>query len=247
MGEGASRVDRRLRWAVAVCAAVGLAVLSVMPSAAAATLRGIDVSHHNGKPDWGQVKAAGVRFAIAKATEGSTFIDDEYLANKQRAAAQQMPFTAYHFARPDNSAGDAVSEADHFVSVARLLPDNLVPVLDLEFTGGLGERKLKRWVKDWLNEVRAQLGVKPLIYTNPSFWRTSLGNTRWFADNGYRLWIAHWTSAAQPSVPASNWGGRGWALWQYDNCGSVAGIDGCVDLDRFKGTDISVLKIKNSG
>jgi GH25 family lysozyme M1 (1,4-beta-N-acetylmuramidase) len=73
-----------------------------------------------------------------------------------------------------------------------------------------------------------------------------MGNSRWFANNGYALWIAHW-HVAQPRVPASNWAGHGWTIWQYDNCGSVAGIDGCVDLDRLNGTDIDALRIPPSG
>ena len=46
-------------------------------------------------------------------------------------------FGAYHFARPDGSANDAIEEADHFVDVAQLGQGDLLPVLDLERTGGL--------------------------------------------------------------------------------------------------------------
>jgi hypothetical protein len=40
-------------------------------------------------------------------------------------------------------------------------------------------------------------------------------------------------------VPASNWGGRGWTFWQYTSDGTVPGIVGRVDLDRFNGTDLA--------
>ena len=85
-----------------------------------------------------------------------------------------------------------------------------------------------------------------MIYTTASFWKSNLGNTDWFATNGYRLWVAHWTSDPQPRVPASNWGGQGWTVWQYDNCGAIDGITGCVDSDRLNGTNLAALKIKNS-
>jgi len=42
-----------------------------------------------------------------------------------------------------------------------------------------------------------------------------------------------------PRVPGSNWGGNGWKFWQYSNAGSVSGISGRVDLDRFNGTDLA--------
>jgi len=81
-----------------------------------------------------------------------------------------------------------------------------------------------------------------MIYTTGAFWQSYMGNTRWFADNGYRVvWVAHW-DATSPATPASNWGGRSWTLWQYSNCGKVPGLGGCVDLDRFSGTDLSKLK-----
>jgi hypothetical protein len=82
-----------------------------------------------------------------------------------------------------------------------------------------------------------------MIYTSPSFWKTSMANTTEFADAGYSvLWIAHWNTLS-PSTPANNWEGAGWTFWQYSDCGSVAGIAGCVDLDRFNGTDLSRITI----
>jgi len=47
-------------------------------------------------------------------------------------------------------------------------------------------------------------------------------------------------------VPAGNWAGHGWTLWQYDSCGSVNGVEGCVDRDRYNGTGLAPLRIKNN-
>lgn len=247
MGESAPRAFRRFRLFVALSLAVGCAALIAVPaSAQPTTLPGVDVSHHNGDIDWATVQADGVRFVIAKATEDTTFLDDHYATNKQQVEALGMAFGAYHFARPDKSSGDALAEADWFVANAQLTGKNMLPVLDLEDAGGLGTRKLKQWAKAWLAEVQAKLGVKAVIYTNTPFWKLHLGNTTWFADNGYRLWIAHWTANPQPSLPAANWGGRSWTLWQYTNAGTVDGINGKVDQDRYNGTVLAPLKIKNN-
>ena len=228
-----------------VLAFLVLAVLATQVNAGSAYLEGVDVSHWNGTPDWSAVRADGIQFAIAKATEGQTFVDGEYATNRAQAAANGVAFTAYHFAQPDNTRKDAIREADHFVDTAQLGDNNLLPVLDLEVNNSLGPKKLRAWTRAWLERVEARLGVKPMIYTSPSFWVNRMGNTRWFADNGYRLWIAHW-GAAQPSVPANNWGGRGWTLWQYTNQGTVDGISGNVDLDRYAGTSLAPLRIKNN-
>lgn len=225
----------------------GLALIPIaQPATAAGNLAGIDVSTYQGHITWADVAADGVDFAYAKATEGRLYFDDEYAGNKERAEANGVAIGAYHFANPDNAANDAIFEADNFVDVADLGPNNLIPVLDLERHGGFGPKKLRQWAKAWLARVEARTGVKAMIYTSPSFWRDRMGNPTWFSDHGFRLWIAHW-HVVKPSVPAQKWAGRGWTVWQYDNCGSVAGIEGCVDLDRFKGTDIDVLRMANNG
>lgn len=243
-----SAARRFAAWAttLAVTGVVALAV-PMAPSVAAADdlLAGIDVSHFQGEIGWGAVAGDGVQFVIAKATEGRYAADDQYTRNKEGAESLGLAFAAYHYARPDRTADDAILEADHFVDTAALSDANLLPVLDLEDHGGLGQRKLRRWVKAWLGEIEARLGVKAIIYTSPSFWKLHTGNSRWFADHGYRLWIAHW-HVDQPRVPARNWAGRGWTIWQYDNCGSVAGINGCVDRDRLPAADLEGLRIGNN-
>ena len=225
----------------ALCLAFAAAPVSAGPT----YLKGVDASHHNGSPDWSAAVADGVRFAIVKATEGQTFVDPRYATNRAQADSLGLPFGAYHFARPDTTASDAVLEADHFLANSALKGRHLLPVLDLEKSGGLGPRKLRAWAKAWLGRVHQRLGVKAIIYTSPSFWVNEMGNSRWFADNGYRLWIAHW-HADQPTVPAQNWGGRGWTLWQHSASGSVDGFDGNVDLDRYTGTTLAPLRIKNN-
>lgn len=209
------------------------------PNASASYLEGIDVSHWQGTTDWAKVAAAGKSFAIMKATEGTGYVDPSYATNHAGAAAAGLWTSAYHFARPGATPNEAVLEADHFVAVANLGTRDLIPALDLEVTGGLSTSALQGWVSTWLREVTAKLGVRPMIYTSPSFWKTYMGDSPSLALAGYPiLWIAHW-GVATPTVPAQNWGGHGWTFWQYSDCGTVPGISGCVDLDRYRGTDLA--------
>jgi GH25 family lysozyme M1 (1,4-beta-N-acetylmuramidase) len=223
--------------AVSASSSAPSAAAAVSTSATSAYLEGIDVSHWQGAISW--TKVATVKsFAIIKATESTDIVDSTYATNRAGAQAAGLWTGAYHFARPNATAGDAVAEADHFAAVVKLGAGDILPALDIEVTGGLTPASLTTWVTTWLNEAAARLGVKPMIYTSPSFWKNALADTRSLADAGYKtLWIAHWGVSA-PTVPAQNWGGRGWTFWQYDNCGSVPGISGCVDLDRYNGTDL---------
>jgi len=222
-----------------VYAATGLFKVAPPPPPPGSFLEGIDVSHWQGTINWTSVAAAGKTFAIMKATESTIYADSMYATWHAAARAVGIRVGAYHFAQPSTTSGDAVAEADWFVAHANLLPGDLNPALDLEVSNGLGTTALQNWVLAWLNEVYAKTGIRPMIYTSPSFWRTYMGDTSAFASAGYTvLWIAHWF-VSSPSVPGNNWGGHGWTFWQYDDCGSVVGIGGCVDLDRYNGTDFT--------
>jgi GH25 family lysozyme M1 (1,4-beta-N-acetylmuramidase) len=206
-----------------------------IPLAPAGAIPGIDVSHHQDLIDWPAVAAAGKQFVFAKATEGRSFVDPMYATNKAGAEAAGLLFGAYHFAQPDGGANDPVLEADHFVDNALLGPGNLLPVLDIERTGGLTQAQVTQWILRWLDRVTERLGVRPIVYTSPNGWDNRTGDTTAVAAAGYTvLWVAHW-GVASPRLPANDWNGNGWTFWQYTSDGSVSGIAGRVDLDWYVG------------
>ena len=230
-------------------AALGVALLASAPASGAPTPVGIDVSRFQGTIDWSLVAGSGVDFAFVQASRGSGFdcavkpdqcgADPYFLANRTNAVAAGLRIGPYHraFATGGTLAAartDAVAEADVFLaSVGSLQSGNLVPVLDVEtpFTG-LDANRLRTWIRVWVKRVAKRLGRKPMIYTNASSW-SATGNTTEFAKAKYPLWVAEW-GVSKPSVPATNWGGRGWSVWQYTSSGTVAGISGRVDLNRLR-------------
>ncbi|MDP9329898.1 MAG: hypothetical protein M3P11_04565 [Actinomycetota bacterium] len=234
------RVARTLAAATLV-AAVLVATPTTASAVPAGMLAGIDVSHWQGTIDWPTVASTNVRFVIARATR-DTVVDPTYAQNLAGATDNEVAVGAYHVAVPSAAVGDATAEADAFVAASRNAQGDIVPVLDIEDTGGLAVADLQDWVRQWLWEVRSVLGVPPMIYTSPSFWHDSMGDTEWFANHGYALWIAHW-AVKVPTVPANDWGGHGWTFWQWNSCWAVAGITGCVDGDRFLRTDLTKVEI----
>ena len=216
-------------------------------ASAAEEVPGIDVSKWQGDVDWSGVASTPVRFVIMRATIGNTatdarFVDPKYEEYLAGATANGLVVGAYHRANVGPAENDATNEANFFVNKAQIAAGDVLPVLDIEQTHGLSVAAMQDWVRGWVRRVRALTGVKPMIYTSPNFWATSMGGTSWFADHGYPLWIAHWGVSA-PSVPAGNWGGHGWTFWQWTSTGHVAGIDGNVDRDRFNGTSLARGKI----
>jgi GH25 family lysozyme M1 (1,4-beta-N-acetylmuramidase) len=205
---------------------------------------GIDVSHWQNTIDWTAVRAAGKKFTYIKASESTDFVDPLYATNRSRAKAAGLLVGAYHFAQPSTGAGDAVAEADHYVDTATPASGDLLPVLDLERSGGLSQTALTAWVRAYLDRVYQRTGARAVIYCSPSFWKTYLGDTTWFAVNGYTvLWVAHWTTGSAPTVPGGAWGGNNWTFWQYTSDGTVPGISGRVDLNRYNGTDFTKVRI----
>jgi GH25 family lysozyme M1 (1,4-beta-N-acetylmuramidase) len=225
------------------------ALLAATTSAAATgRAKGLDVSNWNGTIRWGRVASAGYRFAFGKATEGTAYVDATYTKNRNGSENAGLVFGAYHFARPAGgnlaaATASAIAQADHFLAVASPQPGELPPVLDLEKTGDLSSRRLLAWTLAWLAEVDARTGVEPFVYTSPLFWSSRLGNSTAAAATGTPLWIAHWTSASSPSVPARNWNGNGWTFWQWTDCLAVRGIRHCADGDRFNGTNLAAVAI----
>jgi GH25 family lysozyme M1 (1,4-beta-N-acetylmuramidase) len=209
-----------------------------VPTPMPGTTDGIDISHWQGTINWTSVAAAGKKFAFMKASEDTDYVDPTYPTNRSQAKAAGLLVGAYHFAQPSSVAGNGAAQADHFLAAATPASGELFPVLDLERSNGLGTAALTTWVRGYLDRIYQRTGVRAIIYCSPNFWRTYMGDTNWFSLNGYEvLWIAHWTTAPAPSLPAGGWGGDGWTFWQYSSSGSVPGISGRVDLNRYNGTD----------
>lgn len=240
----------RRRRAPAALAAALAALAVAAPAATAERLEGIDVSRFQNRIDWDLVGGDGIAFAFVQASRGTgkdcsvkprrCGPDERYAANVEAARAVGIAVGPYHraFAGGRGRSGiraDARAEAGVFItSVGRLRPGDLAPALDVETPfDGLRPGKLRLWVRTWLKRVERKLGARPLIYTNTSSWAAT-GDTTEFALAGHPLWVAQW-GVRRPSVPAANWAGESWSVWQYTSSGEVAGIEGHVDRDVLRG------------
>lgn len=199
-----------------------------------ATSHGIDVSGHQETVNWDAVKKAEISFAFIKATEGRTFVDDKFARNWSELKRLGILRGAYHFFLPDRSPQE---QADNFLKTVNPGSGDLLPVLDVESDRGMSADKILQGMAEWLDIVAKAIGHKPFIYTFPSFWSDSLGNPTDFND--YPLWIAHYTSAAKPIVPG---GWSNYTIWQYTESGTVSGVNGPVDRNRFIGTPSELMQ-----
>ncbi|WP_296425594.1 glycoside hydrolase family 25 protein [Yoonia sp.] len=196
------------------------------------TLPGIDVSHYQGDINWTQVAADGLIFSYHKATDGITYSDPRYHANRAAATSAGLLFGAYHFYEPNDAP---LPQAQNFVTVAGVGPGSLPPVVDLERAPPKGqEAAFAKDVETWLNYVEQATGCAPVVYASPSFWNSYLDT----AGADRPLWLASYGTT--PNLPR---GLQKWTFWQYSPHGSINGIKGFVDRNTFAGghTDLANL------
>ena len=197
-----------------------------------ANAQGIDVSHFQGTVNWQQVEQAGVLFAIAKATDGVTWIDPDFTANWAGMKEAGLLRGAYHFFEP---ADDAAQQAEFFLSVVQIESGDLPPVLDVETAAATSEA-LWQGVQTWLEQVEAATGVQPILYMSPGFANEYAAPSSLAA---YPLWVAEY-GVSQPMLPT---GWTTWLIWQYSESGTMPGITGAVDLDEVNGPITELLAV----
>jgi lysozyme len=165
-------------------------------------------------------------------------VDNEFAANWQAMRDAGITRGAYHFFVTNEDAGQ---QAKLFLkTVGSLEAGDLPPVLDVEAESGTGANLVSD-VQTWLSIVEQGLGRTPIIYTGPAFWNENM--TGGFSR--YPLWVAEYGVSAPKSV--NGW--SGWTFWQYSQSGSIAGVNGGVDLDYFDGSpaDLAALCVPSNG
>ncbi len=190
------------------------------PSEELYPLRGVDVSAHNGDIDFGRLRRDSVvHFVYIKATEGTDFLDRNFITNWRGAATAGIPAGAYHFFRFDT---DGELQAINFLWALRGRHFDLVPAIDIEEWGnpdGHATARIVERLRIMITYLEAH-GVHPMLYTNKDgYYRFIRGNF-----DSYPLWIC---SFSDPPLE----GNAPWTLWQYSHRGRIDGIPSTVDLN----------------
>ncbi len=217
-----------------------------MPSDKAYPIKGVDVSAHQGQIEWKILKEQGISFAFIKATEGSKWVDKRFAYNFENAHNQGLFVGAYHFFSFDSSG---LTQAENFIRNVQndKSPRSLPPVVDIEFYGTKASnppstQSVYKELDKLLLHLEQYYGVKPIIYTTPSFYDMYLRGR--YKDNP--LWIRSVFFA-----PHSLWARlfnvyfdkNSWVFWQYNPKGVLKGYSGAekyIDLNVFNGGQIEL-------
>ncbi|HMG10769.1 MAG TPA: glycoside hydrolase family 25 protein [Mucilaginibacter sp.] len=200
------------------------------------TIHGIDVSSYQGKINWQKVKAMNddgvhISFAFIKATEGVLSMDPYFQRNWREAPKAGIICGAYHFFLPQKSG---LWQARFFLQTVKVEKGDLPMVVDVEQLYKTSPAKMREQLLSFVNHIENKTGVKPIIYTNISFYQDYLKG--YFDD--YTLWIAHYY---QPVLNVSS--KTNWQFWQHSDKARINGINQKVDFNIFKGDSTAFQKL----
>jgi lysozyme len=194
-------------------------------------VKGLDVSHHQGKINWQRVKEESkYEFVYIKATEGKDFLDDRFLYNWTEANNKGFLTGAYHFFSMQSSGRE---QAEHFSKVVPVLSSSMPPVIDVEISLSHDKKKVSDNLQTMINVLEQKYNKKPILYVTYSTYHTYIEQD----FPGYPIWIRD--VFKYPSIDKAKW-----MIWQYHNRGHVDGIGTYVDINVFKGEKSELEQLK---
>ncbi len=190
---------------------------------------GIDVSDYQGEIDWQQVKSCGVSFVIIKigsrgTTEGKLYPDVRAREYYDGAKAAGLQVGAYFFSQavtPQEAREEAAFALEQIEGWILDFP----VAYDWEWGGeesrttGLDRDTLTQCAQAFCEAIETG-GFTPMLYFNESQGLEQMDLERL---QSYPFWLAQYDGELTFPHPI--------AFWQYSQSGTVAGIQGPVDLN----------------
>ncbi|MGW8377459.1 GH25 family lysozyme [Streptomyces sp. ODS28] len=179
-------------------------------------IRGIDVASY--QPE--NYSTKGLDFVFIKVTEGRSYTNPKWVAQRKTGRDAGLVTGFYHFVRD----GGMQAQADYFLSKINLVAGDIL-VLDWE-DGAVSNGEKDDWIK-YVQRKRPE--HKVLLYCSVNFWLNR--DTTSFPGDG--LWIAHYNG--NPGKPGIQ---HPWKFHQYTNHPidkNVGAFDTKADLKSWAG------------
>ncbi len=190
---------------------------------------GIDVSKWNGEIDWDIVKAEGVDFAIIRCgyrgSSSGWLVEDPYFyKNIEGAKAAGIKVGVYFFTQAVNLV-EAVEEASMVITLLGDAEVDYPIFIDTEGAGGNGRADTldvatRTAVVNAFCQTIQNAGLEAGVYASRNWYYNNLALDETY---NHKIWLAEYRQTPEYT-------GR-YDMWQYTSGGSVAGIEGRVDLN----------------
>ena len=194
------------------------------------SLKGVDVSRHQGTIDWRRVSDEDISYAFIRAgfrgnTEGK-ISEDEYFADNIEGALDNGINVGVYFYTQALSGEEAEEEAEFVLDLIEPYDVTYPVVLDLEDVGlddtrtaGMTKSEYTRAAIAFCETIK-DAGYTPMIYGNLKTFMIML-DMRQIEE--YDKWFAYYDESVY--FPYD------FAIWQYSSKGTVNGIGGDVDMN----------------
>ena len=195
---------------------------------------GIDVSSHNGVVNWSQVAQsqsfAMIRVGYRGYETGRVVSDGRFATNMMQAQATGLKVGAYFFTQAINEQ-EAIEEANWCADMLSKYNITYPVAIDTEWSNKdkdgradwISVDQRTRNIKAFLNTIQSR-GYKGAIYASRNWFKEQLDENQL---NNYDKWVAHYTDDINKPTDYD----RPYTMWQYTSSGSIAGINGNVDLN----------------
>ena len=184
-------------------------------------VRGIDLSHHNGRINYDELDS--LDFVFLKVTEGISLTDRDFSKHYQAFREKEIAIGAYHFFRFD---ADGKEQAQHFLRHMEGKEFQIPLVVDVEQENNpiLPREKVIARLRAFVKEIKRHTGIKPIIYTN------GIGYSDFISDDfdDHTLWLSS-TNSWRPAMMDCT-------FWQFNIKADLSAITHDVDLNVFRGS-----------
>ncbi len=205
--------------------------------------RGIDISYWQGSIDFARVKSDGVKFVIIREGYGQS-PDSRFSGYVKGCKDNGIKIRGvYHFSYALNLE-QAKEEAKFCLSQMKKagLGKDVIVFFDFEYDTvqkakekgvTLGRKECNAHAKAFCDYIKSQ-GYQAGIYSNIDYYKNMYDKS---VIERYVFWLADYSG--EPDYPCT--------FRQYSSTGSVAGIDGNVDMDYYYGKTDTKPEQPNSG
>jgi lysozyme len=185
------------------------------------SVRGLDLSHNNGKILYEGLDS--LDFIFLKATEGKTFVDRDFETHYAGFKGKGIALGVYHFFRFDVEGEE---QAQHFLNRIKGYKFQIPLVVDVEQDHNPTVRRelvIKR-LKSFMQTIKKKTGQKPIVYTNGDGYSAFIEQD----FNQHTLWLSS-TSTWRPAMLDCT-------FWQFNTDADLMEITHRTDLNVFRGS-----------
>lgn len=188
-------------------------------------LKGIDVSHHQGKIDWQKVKNSGIDFAIVRVGhsnrngKGGLSFDKCYEYNLQQCNKLGIPVGVYIYCY-DKTPEAATITTKALMQVVKKYKLDYPVIYDIEYDNEKLSREVNTAICNAAMKVIESENYYGMIYASRDFFLNHLNMANLTSSD-------KWEAAYRQTDDGLVHNG----IWQYTSTGRVPGINGDVDLD----------------